>query len=199
MGLLCYDLAHPHLINQKPRKKELPSSTAYSTTPWTQEKVSLSERKRKCHFQVQANMLIFKGKTERTLAHITTSPDVVLAYNTNAWSTTRVWVRYLRECIPGVGIALSKTLLLFDGFAAHTKESLDQISELQYRYLVLPPHCTASAQPLGVSVNKPFKQYVRKEFYSWLHANMHEQDHASIPKELLRTWVFESWNKVSYA
>lgn len=141
--------------------------------------------------------IIVKGKTTRVLRGIQQSGEELLYFNSNAWCTEIVFQQYLKEAIPNECVP-NKTLLIFDGFSAHTTDGVTKLitGEGYHRY-VLPALTTAYSQPLDVAINKPFKQKMRSLFNEWL---MHKIGTEPIPKmgnELLRSWVSISCTSIS--
>ena len=59
-------------------------------------------------------------------------------------------------------------LLSLDTFSGHLTEAVkDAFDKCGTKMLVIPGGCTSVLQPLDISINKPFKSYIRQ---SWCHA-----------------------------
>jgi len=59
-------------------------------------------------------------------------------------------------------------LLLFDNFKAQcTQELLTLLDDNFITVLLIPPNCTDRLQPMDISINKPAKDFLRREFKSW--------------------------------
>ena len=62
-----------------------------------------------------------------------------------------------------------RSLLVWDMFRSHCCESVKaKLKEYKTRIAVIPGGCTSVLQPLDVSVNKPFKNYMRKLWIDWM-------------------------------
>ena len=59
-------------------------------------------------------------------------------------------------------------LVIFDNFKAQcTAEILQMLDDHHIYVVLLPPNCTDRLQPMDLSVNKPAKDFLRKEFNTW--------------------------------
>ena len=80
------------------------------------------------------------------------------------------WFNKVRS--PRLGGLLKKpVLLVFDHFKAHITQSAKAIAaDLKTQLAVIPVGLTSQLQPLNVSVNKPFKALMKKEWTSWMQS-----------------------------
>ena len=64
----------------------------------------------------------------------------------------------------------------------------------------IPPACTSKFQPLDMSINKPFKDYLRTQFEKHRDENIEfyisNRLTASKRRVLVTTWVAEAWEKI---
>ena len=75
-------------------------------------------------------------------------------------------------------------LLLFDNFKAQCTEALLTHIDAHNVYVVLiPANCTDRLQPLDISVNKPAKDFLRKQFQEWYSTKIYRQFQGVDPKE----------------
>ena len=62
-------------------------------------------------------------------------------------------------------------MLGFDHFKERVTQSAKAITvDLKTQLAVIPGELTSKLQPLGVSVNKPFKALMKKEWTSWMQS-----------------------------
>lgn len=114
-------------------------------------------------------LIIYKGKSQRTLHGLPNSPNVIHAYNIKAWCTGKEWVTFLNQCLPNFGI-LRMNLKI----CCHLLDTIIWFCLL----IVLP-----------------FKDAIRKEFHAYMVE--HIRDHTYMPKPLLRKWVLAAWEKIT--
>lgn len=142
-------------------------------------------------------MVIFKGKTSRTIRGVNNKGKSIITYQEKAWMDEEI----MKEWIVNVWAAYTKkkrALLVLDSFSAHL---CDAIQELFRKYnttvIVIPGGCTSVLQPLDVSINRPFKDRLRKcwEQYMLQQSDaMNESDGKIQPptKQHLVDWVIEA-------
>ena len=107
-------------------------------------------------------MIIFKGKTTRSIHGVKSNGRAVITYQQKAWMDedvmkqwiTKVWIVYTKK---------QPSLLILDSFSAHMTEAITSMFErFNTTVLVIPGGCTSVLQPLDVSVNRPFKDQLKK-------------------------------------
>jgi hypothetical protein len=88
-----------------------------------------------------------------------------------------------------------------DNFGAHFKDSIEKKFESYgVKTLSLAPNCTAALQPLDVSINAPFKAYMRGFYQDWI-LRLVERNQTNpylyIPSdEQIIRWVVDAWDSV---
>lgn len=76
----------------------------------------------------------------------------------------------VRSQRPG-GLLKKPALLVFDQFKAHVTQSAKTITtDLKTQLAVIPGGLNSQLQPFDVSVNKPFKARMKKEWMSWMQS-----------------------------
>ena len=114
-------------------------------------------------------MLIFKGKTERTIGKLRVPEGFVVKTQEKAWMDEdltivwldEIWVKYVKKINKELG--LENSLLTYDAFSAHkTNTVASKLNENKSDALMIPAGCTSKCQPMDVCINKPFKAILRK-------------------------------------
>ena len=73
-----------------------------------------------------------------------------------------------------------RALAIFDQFKGQVTDAIFKLLEENHVNLVIvPANCTDRLQPLDVSVNKPVKAFLRKQFQEWYAQKISEQLDAS--------------------
>ena len=144
-------------------------------------------------------MIIFKRKT---IPKINNKHGVIVSAQQKGWMDSeqmKVWIEKVwRAQIGGLG---RKSLLVYDAFEAHVTDPVKASFKRENTELaVIPGRLTSVLQPLDVSLNKPFKDGVRKQWMQWMADGIHEftatgrQKKAS--EELICLWISQAWNAI---
>ena len=99
---------------------------------------------------------------------------------------------------PGEG----RSLLVFDSLEAHVTDTVKASFKCENTALaVIPGGLTSLLQPLDVSLNKPFKDGVRKKWMQWMADGIHEFTASGRQKkpseERICSWILQAWNDIS--
>ena len=140
-------------------------------------------------------MIIFKRKTD---PKVTVPPGFVVTANEKGWMNETLMVRWLTEIwMKEVG---RKSLLVMDSFRGHLTDRVK--SALKQRRVIpaiIPGGCTSKLQPLDVSINKPFKQSLRKSWSNWLWQQAEEETTQKIksptPQDIVN-WVQTAYQEL---
>ena len=145
-------------------------------------------------------MLIFKRKT---IPKINNKHRVVVSAQEKGWMDSeqmKVWIEKVWRARIG-GLGRRKSLLVYDAFEAHVTDTVKASFKRENTELaVIPGGLTSLLQPLDVSLNKPFKDGVRKHWMQWMADGIHEftatgrQKKAS--EELICSWISQAWNAI---
>ena len=95
----------------------------------------------------------------------------------------------------------TKGLLVFDSFEAHMTNRVKRALERENTNLaVIPGGLTSILQLLDVSLNKPFKDGVRKRWMEWMANGIHEFTATGRQKkpseELICSWIADAWREI---
>ena len=127
--------------------------------------------------------LIYKGKTTRCHPRFQFPPDWHITHSPNHWSTEVTMLQYI-ECIilPYVekvrdDMGVNKAaLVIMDNFKGQITTSVSSLLEdNNILVTLLPPNTTDLLQPMDISVNKPAKEYLRREFEKWYSEEVMKQ------------------------
>lgn len=143
-------------------------------------------------------MLIFKRKT---IPKVNFPKSVVVCANEKGWINSemmKVWVENVWKIRPG-GFFNPKSLLALDSCPAHknskTMKMLKKVSDIA----MIPGGLTKKLQPLDLSVNKVFKNKLRKLGENYMFESTMNND-SKIKKpsyQLVAEWVDLAWKNVS--
>ena len=121
--------------------------------------------------------LVYQGKTSKCHPsidfpdnwHITHSPNHWCNESTMISYVQLVIVPYVQETRKNLGLPDSQSaLVILDEFKGQTTHAvLNLLKQNNIEYVIVPPNCTDRLQPLDVSINKPAKDFLRKQFQSW--------------------------------
>jgi hypothetical protein len=130
------------------------------------------------------------------------SVSVIRSYT--AWNCAHIMEKfYVPTFYTHAAHAGPDALLIMDNFSAHfNDEVLDKFAKYKLRTLSLAPNCTSCLQPLDVSIMRPFKGRIRKEYRKWISEQIdlvRDGVIASIrsPKEdTILHWVIDAWDAI---
>ncbi len=96
---------------------------------------------------------------------MTIPKGVVCTVQPKAWMDEKLMFEWITKVwIPYVG--KNRALLCLDTFSAHLTEAVrEEFARIGSKLLIIPGGCTSVLQPLDVSLNKPFKSYIRRQWY----------------------------------
>ena len=205
LDLICNMDETPIFLNMPPSKTiaKKGSKTVFIRTQ-NQEKVRISVL-----LTIAADgtklppFVIFKdrkhGKNEENLKKLpmVQNGEVFIACNENAWSTThimkkwlnKVWIPYITKKNPED----NRGLMIIDSAPSHIKPSLlDYITKKKQKYILIPPGMTRVMQPLDVSINGPFKKYMKDLYIDECIRN--KDINMKISREQILKWILEIWH-----
>ena len=127
--------------------------------------------------------LIYKGKSSRCHPRYEFPSDWNITHSPKYWSTEDTTLQYIDNIIlpyvakvrDDVG-ADTAALVIMDNFKGQTTQQVIQrLDDNNILVSWLPPNTTDRLQPMDVSVNKPAKEYLKKQFDEWYSKMVMEQ------------------------
>ena len=112
----------------------------------------------------------------------------------------KLWIDKVWRARRG-GLVRRRSLLVFDSFEAHVTDRVKRVLERENTNLAaIPGGLTSILQLLDVSLNKPFKDGVRKRWMEWMANGIHEFTATSRQKkpseELICSWIADAWREI---
>ena len=127
--------------------------------------------------------LIYKDKSSRCHPRYEFPSDWNITHSPKHWSTEDTTLQYIDNIIlpyvakvrDDVG-ADTAALVIMDNFKGQTTQQVIQrLDDNNILVSWLPPNTTDRLQPMDVSVNKPAKEYLKKQFDEWYSKMVMEQ------------------------
>ncbi|CAB4426858.1 unnamed protein product [Rhizophagus irregularis] len=90
-------------------------------------------------------------------------------------------------------------MMVYNSFQGHLEESVKgKFKQHDFHLAVIPAGLTNICQPLDVSINKPFKDNMRKEWHIWMcQGGAGETETARLIRSSICGWVKRSWDAIS--
>ena len=146
--------------------------------------------------------IIFKGKNSNNKAFNKLKNNlyikkykIFINFNNNAWSTTelmldwidKVYLAYIKkDPLCGEG------LLIIDKASSHiSEEVIEKCTGNLMDLSILPAGTTSIMQPLDISINKKFKNYIREKYIN--HCIKNNVTFAKVEKEDIINWIGDIW------
>ena len=157
-------------------------------------------------------MLIFKGKTDKTIKKLRIPEGFIVKTHEKSWMDKglmevwleEIWLKYVREVSKQLG--LGNSLLTFDAFSAHkTDDVQSKLVENKSNILMIPPGCTSKCKPMDVCINQLFKAILRKCWINYISKIIEEMpattpDHFKLPppsRQEMLDWDEETYKLIS--
>jgi len=122
--------------------------------------------------------VIYAGKTSKCLPKVQFPTGWHITCTENHWAIEVTTLQYIDEILLPYLNRTRKELLklsschscvvIFNRFKAQCSSAVLEVLEENHILVVLvPANCTDRLQPLGISVNKPVKEFLRAQFRDW--------------------------------
>ena len=109
-------------------------------------------------------LTIFKGKRPLQIR----ADGVYIRTQEKAWMDEPMMLQWI-DLVWEPATERKRALLILDSFSAHVTNSVKKrLKEINTVPLVIPGGCTSKIQPLDVSLNKPFKAFVRTHWSEYI-------------------------------
>jgi len=112
------------------------------------------------------------------------------------------YVDYLFRLRMSENLSKEPAMMVYDSFRGHLEESVKtKFKHHNFHLAVIPAGLTSECQPLDVSINKPFKDYMRKEWNEWMcQGGAGETAAGNLKRARISDvcgWVKRSWDAIS--
>jgi hypothetical protein len=126
---------------------------------------------------------------------------VIVLRSYTAWNSSYFMETYYAPFFHTHAQHSSRSLLIMDNFGGHFTEKVEnKFAKFNVKTLSLAPNCTPILQPLDVSVNAPFKSYMRSLYQAWILRLVERQQSNPflfVPSdEQIIRWVIDAWDSV---
>lgn len=143
--------------------------------------------------------VVFKRKT---LPKNTLPAGIHVRAQEKGWMSAELmldWLKTVWGRRPGA--LLLPSLLVVDSFRGHLEKGVRRrMTEMRTDIAVIPGGLTSVLQPLDVSVNKPFKDNVRRLYTEWMAEGNHDLTPAGKIRrpsiDMLCRWILEAWSVI---
>ena len=147
--------------------------------------------------------VVFKRKT--LPKNMKFPKGIIVRVHPKGWfddAITKDWIRSVWRKRNG-GLMKKKSLLVLDAFRCHRDENTKKmLNDSNTDLAIIPGGLTSILQPLDVSINKPFKCYMRELWNEWLDGSMGNQTTTATGRlrkpdlDVMCRWIVDAWKKI---
>lgn len=143
--------------------------------------------------------VVFKRKT---LPKNSLPAGIHVRAQVKGWMSAELMVDWLRTVWGRrPGALLLPSLLVVDSFRGHLEKGVRRrMEEMRTDIAVIPGGLTSVLQPLDVSINKPFKDNVRRLYTQWMADGNHNLTPTGKIRrpsiDMLCGWILEAWSEI---
>ena len=192
---ICFDMPSNQTLHKKGDKTVLIKTTGHEKTHFTVVLSCTADGSK------LPPMIIFKRKKPPKDKF---PSGVIIHQHPKGWMDkagvikwiNMVWVRR------NGGLLKKRSMLVWDQFRAHlTDEVKRSLKESNIISTVIPGGLTGMLQPLDVSLSRPFKTHMRKQWTLWMADGMAERtakgNFKRPPLPTVASWVKNAWDMIS--
>lgn len=192
---VCFDMPRNYTVNSRGAKEIKIKTTGYEKQRVTVMLCITADGHKLPPYLILNRKTIPKNETF--------PKDVIVCAQKNGWMTSEMmdnWIDVIWNRRPGA-LRNPCNILVIDAFKGHTSEQIKKkLQNKNCDLVVIPSGMTSQLQPLDVSVNKPFKDYLRQEYEAWLFSeNLPLTPSGKIrkaPASKVAEWVSAAWHKI---
>ena len=198
---VCQDMLPRNTVDDTGKRSILIKSTGHEKSRYTVVLCAMADGTK------LKPMIIFKRKTPpkwlNSKGQNGFPSGVVIHWNEKGWMDEAACLKWIKEVWglrPG-HLRNPKSLLVWDHFAAHLTDGVKQkVRQYNTNVAVIPGGLTGVLQPLDVSLNKPFKDGLRRRWKDWIGSGQQtftkSNNMRAADLRLCATWVKESWDDI---
>jgi hypothetical protein len=128
----------------------------------------------------------------------------VVWFQKNGWMDSNLMLKYIdffNDYRSRNSTRRDSAMLVYDSFKGHLEESVKRkFRDSGFDLAVIPGGLTSICQPLDVSINKPFKDNLHKEWHTWMaHGGAGETAAGNLRRAKFSDvclWVKNSWEAI---
>ena len=146
--------------------------------------------------------IIFKGKSNNPKINnklkknlYIQNKKIFVNFNSNAWSTTDIildWIEKVYNPYIRKDPLLDNALLIMDKASSHISDEIIESCTGSFKDICIwPVSCTNIFPPLDISINKPFKTYIKEKYIRYCISK--NTTISKVNKEDIVNWICEVW------
>ena len=192
---VCFDLPQNYTINTKGARDVRIKTTGGEKQRCTVMLACTADGKKLPPY------IILKRKTMPK--NVVFPKGVIIRVQEKGWMNNELMLDWLK-CVwfrrPGAMLNM-KSMLVLDAFRGHLTEDVkSSLKRNKVDLVVIPGGMTSQLQPLDVSINKPFKANIRRQYNEWMSGNKHALTPQGRIKraglDVFVTWCLNAWNAI---
>lgn len=145
-------------------------------------------------------MVIFKKKN---IPKEKFPSNIIVQCNSKGWineEVMKIWLEKVWKKRNKESFFNSKSLLIMDSCKAHTTSEIKMLIGKYSKLAIIPGGLTKKLQPLDLTVNRSFKENMRRRWEDWMIAEAHDYTKSGRIKRIsyagICNWIADSWYEV---